>query len=147
MPGASNVIPGEVRFSLDLRAAEDPVRERAAAEITSRIKYLAARREVGVTVETVHETPVAACGPGLVATIAAAVEAVTGRPARRLMSGAGHDGQAMAHLCPFGMIFVRCRGGISHNPAEYASPADMGIAVAALVETILKIAEAPDSAA
>ncbi len=147
LPGASNVIPGEVRFSLDLRAAEDPVRERAAAEITSRIKYLAVRRGVDVTVEIVHETPVAACGPALAETIAAAVEAVTGRPARRLMSGAGHDGQAMAHLCPFGMIFVRCRGGISHNPAEYASPADMGIAVAALVETILEIAEAPDSAA
>jgi allantoate deiminase len=57
------------------------------------------------------------------------------------MSGAGHDGQAMSHLAPIGMIFVRCRGGISHNPAEFASPEDMGLAVAALVEAILGIAE------
>ncbi|MBN9021353.1 MAG: M20 family metallo-hydrolase, partial [Rhizobiales bacterium] len=146
LPGASNVIPGEVRFSIDLRAAADPVRERAAAEIRQRIGAIAALRGVAASVETVHEKPVATCGPALVETIAGAVGAVTGAPARRLMSGAGHDGQAMAHLCPFGMIFVRCRGGISHNPAEYAAPDDMGLAVAALVETILAIARAPDSA-
>jgi allantoate deiminase len=51
----------------------------------------------------------------------------------RLGSGAGHDGQAMARLCPIGMLFVRCRGGISHNPMEYASPHDLGLAVAALI--------------
>jgi allantoate deiminase len=77
----------------------------------------------------------------MVERIAAAIETVTGKPSHRLMSGAGHDGQAMIHLAPIGMIFVRCRGGISHNPAEYASPEDMGIAVAALVETILQFVE------
>jgi allantoate deiminase len=51
----------------------------------------------------------------------------------RLGSGAGHDGQAMAKLCPIGMLFVRCRGGISHNPMEYTSPRDLGLAVAALI--------------
>ena len=51
----------------------------------------------------------------------------------RLGSGAGHDGQAMAKLCPIGMLFVRCRGGISHNPMEYANPHDLGLAVAALI--------------
>jgi len=51
----------------------------------------------------------------------------------RLNSGAGHDGQAMAKLCPIGMLFVRCRGGVSHNPMEYASPRDLGLAVAALI--------------
>jgi len=51
----------------------------------------------------------------------------------RLSSGAGHDGQAMAKLCPIGMLFVRCRGGISHNPMEYANPQDLGLAVAALI--------------
>jgi len=60
----------------------------------------------------------------------------TGGEALRLASGAGHDGTAMAKLCPIGMLFVRCRGGISHNPAEYASPGDMGLAVAALVKFI-----------
>ena len=55
------------------------------------------------------------------------------RRSLRLGSGAGHDGQAMAKLCPIGMLFVRCRGGISHNPMEYANPQDLGLAVAALI--------------
>lgn len=66
---------------------------------------------------------------------AAAVTAVGGEPVRLASSG-GHDGTAMAKLCPIGMLFLRCRGGISHNPAEYASLADMGLAVAALIRFI-----------
>jgi len=68
-------------------------------------------------------------------TLAAAIGDVGGR-ALRLPSGAGHDGQMMARLCPAAMMFVRCRGGISHNPAEYCAPADMGLAVAALIRFI-----------
>jgi allantoate deiminase len=59
-----------------------------------------------------------------------------GAEPHRLGSGAGHDGQAIAKLCPIGMLFVRCRGGVSHNPMEYASPRDMGLAVAALIRFI-----------
>jgi len=139
-PGASNVIPGDVRFSLDLRAADDTVRTCAASAIRERIAEIAARRGVRVAMETLHEKPVVACAPEMVARIGAAIEAVTGQAAYALMSGAGHDAQAMVHLGPIGMIFVRCRGGISHNPAEYASPDDIGLAVAALVETVLNIA-------
>jgi allantoate deiminase len=140
-PGSSNVIPGEARFSLDLRAAADTTRKRAADAIRGRLDEIAARRGVAVIVEPVHDKPVASCAPRLVETIAAAVEAVTGGRALRLMSGAGHDGQAMIHLTDIGMIFVRCRGGISHNPAEFVSAEDVGLAVAALVETIVRIAK------
>ena len=56
------------------------------------------------------------------------------------MSGAGHDGQAMIHLTDIGMIFVRCRGGISHNPAEFVSIEDLGLAIEALVRTVGEIA-------
>jgi len=140
LPGASNVIPGEVRFSLDLRAGTDSARVGAAAEIRRRVEEIAARRRVEVRIETVHEKDVAASAPEMVDRIAGAIEAVTGATSHRLMSGAGHDGQAMINLAPIGMIFVRCRGGISHNPAEYASPDDMGLAVAALVETIVGFA-------
>lgn len=139
MPGASNVIPGEVRFSLDLRAAEDGTREGAAVEVRRRLEAIATRRGVSLVIDAVHEKPVAACAPEMIETIAGAIETATGRAGHRLMSGAGHDGQAMIHLAPIGMIFVRCRGGISHNPAEYASPEDMGLAVAALVEAILGV--------
>ena len=140
LPGASNVIPGEVRFSLDLRAGADLVREQASAEIRKRIHEIADRRGVSVVMEAVHEKPVAACAPEMIEWIAGAIKNVTSHPVHHLMSGAGHDGQAMIHLAPIGMIFVRCRGGVSHNPAEYAAPDDIGLGILALVETILGIA-------
>ena len=59
-----------------------------------------------------------------------------GGDAPRLPSGAGHDGQAVARLCPIAMLFVRCRGGVSHNPAEFASVEDMGRAVLALIRFV-----------
>ena len=65
---------------------------------------------------------------------------VTGERPREMMSGAGHDGQALVKLTDIGMIFVRCRGGISHNPLEFVSVEDLGLAVEALIQTILEIA-------
>ena len=56
----------------------------------------------------------------------------------KLPSGAGHDGLMMSKLCPIGMLFVRCKGGVSHNPAEYATPQDIGVATAALIAFIEK---------
>ena len=139
-PGASNVIPGGAEFSLDLRAADDETRATAASEIRVTTQQIAARRGVVVGIETVHEKPVAVCAPRLRRAIAAAIESVTGGTPRELMSGAGHDGQAMIHLTDIGMIFVRCRGGISHNPLEFVTVADIGLAVEALIRTIVKIA-------
>ena len=63
-----------------------------------------------------------------------------GLPQRRLASGAGHDGHAMHHLTDVGMLFVRCRGGISHNPAEFAAIDDMGLAVEALIKAVERLA-------
>jgi acetylornithine deacetylase/succinyl-diaminopimelate desuccinylase-like protein len=140
-PGASNVIPGKVDFSLDVRASDDDTRAAAATEIRQRARQVGARRGLVFGMETVHEKPVATCAPRLRRAIAAAIASVTGKPPRELMSGAGHDGQAMIHLTDIGMIFVRCRAGISHNPLEYASSDDMGLAVEALARTIIEIAK------
>ena len=139
-PGASNVIPGSVEFSLDLRAADDEARVAAAIEIRAAIRQIGIRRGVVVGIETVHEKPVATCAPRLRKAIAAAIAGVTGSRPRELMSGAGHDGQSMIHLTDIGMIFVRCRAGISHNPLEFVTVADVGLAVEALIRTIIKIA-------
>jgi allantoate deiminase len=65
---------------------------------------------------------------------------VQGRPLH-LVSGAGHDAIALATLCPVGMIFVRCKGGISHNPAESITEADAGAGFAALTRTVLRLIE------
>lgn len=78
------------------------------------------------------------CSPALRGSLEAAAVAVNsqhapGAPVPVLLSGAGHDGLAMADFCPVSMLFVRCRGGISHSPAEFVSPADVGAAVDALL--------------
>lgn len=143
LPGASNVIPGEVHFSLDVRAADDAARIAAATEIRQSLRQIGARRGVVIGMETVHEKPVAACAPWLRKVIGAAIAETTGRRPRELMSGAGHDGQAIVKLTDIGMIFVRCRAGISHNPLEFVTVDDQGLAVEALIETILQIARAP----
>ena len=143
LPGASNVIPGEVRMSLDLRAPADRLRQDVASAVRSRLGEIAERRGVALDMETVHEKPVAICAPWIKHAIAAAIERVTGSRPRELMSGAGHDGQAMVHLTDVGMIFVRCRGGISHSPLEFVSVDDLGLAVEALIQTIVELAHAP----
>ncbi len=140
-PGASNVIPGQVEFSLDLRAASDEARSSAATEIRRRFRDMGPRRGVVVGMETMHEKPVAACAPRLKRAIAGAIEQVTGSEPVELMSGAGHDGQAMINLTDIGMIFVRCRAGISHNPLEFVERDDMAAAIEALIGTIEAIAE------
>jgi allantoate deiminase len=139
-PGASNVIPGNVEFSLDLRAADDEARIAAASEIRAATRQIGLRRGVVVGIATAHEKPVATCAPRLRKAIATGIESVTGGRPRELTSGAGHDGQAMVHLTDIGMIFVRCRAGISHSPLEFVTVADVGLAVEALIRTIVEIA-------
>ena len=82
-----------------------------------------------------HEVATAHMAPALQEALAASIGDVGGE-AIHLPSGAGHDAQIMTRLGPSAMMFVRCRGGISHNPAEFASVPDMGLAVAALIRFI-----------
>ena len=86
-------------------------------------------------IEPFYDAPASPCDPGVRAGLAAAVQ---GRqlPALELPSGAGHDAMAMADLCPTGMLFVRCKGGVSHNPAESMTEADADIAIAVLVDFV-----------
>ncbi len=114
LPGAVNVIPGRVALSVDIRAAEDTVRKKAVEDIGVAIGKIAAARGVADEVVLTHESPSCPCAPWLTEQIAVAI----GDDVVRLPSGAGHDAAAMAELTDVGMIFVRCTGGISHNPAE-----------------------------
>jgi allantoate deiminase len=134
-PNASNVIPSHVLLTLDLRSTSDESRRTLAERFRTEVRAIADRRHLGLTITQTRDTPTTQCDTGVQAGLDAAITAVGGQPLK-LGSGAGHDGQSMAHLCPVGMLFVRCRGGISHNPMEYASPRDMGLAIAALITFI-----------
>lgn len=140
LPGAINVIPNGVNATLDLRSGTDSSRWKALAEIRKSAREIAARRGVTIAIEPFHEVPVTPCAPHLQNAIARTIGEL-GFPVLKLPSGAGHDGQAVAHLTEVGMIFVRCAGGISHNPAEHATVADMGLAIEALIRVIDKLGD------
>lgn len=135
MPGAINVIPDLVEFVLDLRASSDAPRAAALQSFTARAEAIASARGCSVTFETYHDCPTVACAPWLKDGLTDAIAGL-GLDAARLVSGAGHDGQSMAKITDIAMLFVRCKGGISHNPLESASVDDMGLAVAALIRFI-----------
>ena len=131
-PGAGNVIPGNVVVIFDIRSGSEAARAKLADALETRIRDIADRRRLGLTITSTREVSTTPCHAHIQDQLAEAIRALGCEPLR-LDSGAGHNGQAMAKLCPIGMLFVRCRGGISHNPMEYASPRDLGLAVAALI--------------
>jgi allantoate deiminase len=134
-PGAVNVIPARVVFTIDLRSGSDSSRREALTRFEREAHKIADHRGLGVVISAFHEVATVPCYRDIQVRLSNAV-AELGHRAPVMPSGAGHDGQAMSKLCPVGMLFVRCKGGVSHNPAEYASPTDMGLAAAALVRFI-----------
>lgn len=116
-PGAINVIPGDTTFTLDVRAPDDAVRERAVADMLAEFERIAQRRRLNLNVERLQAQPVARCAPWLMAQLDAAVAAQGYRP-HILPSGAGHDGMALQSITDIAMLFVRCKEGVSHHPAE-----------------------------
>lgn len=138
-PGAVNVIPGAVSFSLDVRSETDEIRTAALRDIDALIDEICGRRGVDYTVETTHDAGSVACDPDLSERLAASVVACN-VPPRYLPSGAGHDAAAMAELVPSAMLFVRCKAGISHHPDEYMSPDD-GAAAGEVVAHFLQASQ------
>lgn len=134
-PGAINVIPGAVRFTMDIRAATDGVRRKAVSDVLEAIEAIAARRKIKAAIAKLHENDCAACAPWLMDQIGKAVTSL-GLPRFDLASGAGHDGMAMIALADIGMLFVRCKAGVSHNPAEAITVADADIGARALLRFI-----------
>ncbi len=139
LPGAVNIIPARATFTIDLRAMTDRVRRDALMEIKAEAWRIVEARGLQVTFEPFLDTQTTPMDSKLQAALAEAIKGLGHRPIA-IPSGAGHDAQMMARLCPSAMLFVRCRGGVSHNPAEYASPHDMGTAIAALIGFIERFA-------
>ena len=130
-PGASNVIPGLATLSLDLRHSDDATRTRTRDMLHTQALQIATARRVGLTWDVIQENPAVPCAPAFEELLGHAIEA-TGYPVRSLVSGAGHDGAALAALTPIAMVFVRCKGGISHHPDESVEADDVTVAVEVL---------------
>lgn len=135
LPGAMNVIPGLARFSIDIRAAEDAVRDAAIADVLKEIEAICARRNLTVGFTELYNSTATPCHPALMKAAEAAIRA-QGVDTMYLPSGAGHDAATLAPLCPVGMIFMRCTRGISHNPLEAVLAEDVELATAALLHFI-----------
>src|ERR1700730_16663198 len=135
MPGATNVIPGRVNFTLDIRAPTDAHRKLRGASLVRRIEAIAKRRGLALQVDVTDENRTVPCAPWLKGQVAEAV-AAEGSPVFELPSGAGHDGMAMIDIADVAMIFVRCRGGISHHPDEHVEPADADAGARVLLRLI-----------
>jgi allantoate deiminase/N-carbamoyl-L-amino-acid hydrolase len=134
-PGATNVVPGRVRFTIDLRSPRDDERSNAADVCTRTIENICAQRGVAITISPTHVGKTADCTPWLMDQVGTAISA-EGIPVRRLPSGAGHDGMAMIDLTDIAMLFVRCKAGISHNPAEAISLDDIDLSTRVLLRFI-----------
>jgi allantoate deiminase len=138
-PGAGNVIPGEARVSLDLRHAEDRVRERERDALRAKAEAIAAARGLAASWEVRQEAGAVGTDRGLRAVLADAVRAAGVRVVE-LPSGAGHDAAQVALAAPVAMLFVRCAGGVSHHPDEAVAADDVAVAVTVLARALARLA-------
>ena len=133
LPGSSNSIPQVTSFTLDFRHPVDAERVRLLNALEDSVRKTTGARGLELDWQLVQENDAVVCDAGLTGNLCDALERVTGSR-RQLASGAGHDGVAISKVAPIGMIFVRCRAGLSHHPDEYATPADIGVGIRVLVE-------------
>ena len=139
-PGALNVVPGRAELWVDVRGIDEASLSETAEAIVEAARRIAASEGTRVQVETVSaDTPVP-MDPAVIGTIEGACRRL-GYAFQRMPSGAGHDAMNMARIASAGMIFIPCRGGISHNPDEYASPEDIVRGMDVLTETLAVLAE------
>jgi allantoate deiminase len=140
IPGASNVIAGETRLTLDVRSPDDAIREQAVATLRDTAREIAARRGLGHDWTLVQTNPATPMDSALTEALAHGI-ADSGHSVHRLPSGAGHDAVIMSTACPVAMLFIRCEGGISHNPAEAVTSQDVAAAYLALAAAVARLAE------
>ncbi len=125
---AGNVIPGRVTLSLDFRHGADSVRKSVGARLRERAGAISEARGLALEWEVLQETRAVACSSELAELVAEAV-AASGHRVLRLPSGAGHDAVMLSTIAPIAMLFVRCAGGVSHNPAESVAVEDVAAAI------------------
>ena len=139
-PGAVNSIPSRVRLETDVRDIDGARRDSVLDTLRRACSDVAASRGVTITTELVNADPPATCDPEIVSTMEAAA-AEAGKTYKKMVSRAYHDSLFMARIAPVAMLFIPCRGGVSHRPDEYASPEWIGSGINVLARTLVKLAE------
>jgi allantoate deiminase len=138
-PNASNVIPSDVRLSLDIRHAQDDPRQRACGFFRHVLDKIGQQRHMKTSWHAIQDTSSVPCAPELSALLRQA--ALQHQPeVFELASGAGHDAAIMARITPAAMLFVRCRDGLSHHPDESARAEDIGVALEVLFDFVSMLA-------
>ena len=135
-PGVANIIPGEVLLTFDIRDIDQAARDRAEARIRAEIERVCQARALTAQVETVVRIEPVKLSPTVIEAVSTACARLD-LPVYHLPSGAGHDAQLMTGLAEVGMIFVRCREGISHSPAESVTPEDAFLGAQVMYEATL----------
>ncbi|AXY32010.1 allantoate amidohydrolase [Yersinia pseudotuberculosis] len=144
LPGAVNVIPGQVRLTLDIRGPNDRGVNDLLTRLLAEAEAIATRRGITFTAEGFYRIKATACDSALQQCISQSISQVQGR-CLALPSGAGHDAIAMAECWPVGMLFVRCKGGVSHHPDESVTSSDVAVAIQAYLEAVLTSPSSPSS--
>lgn len=139
-PGASNVIPGVAALTLDVRHRKDSVRLASCAALQKLARRIAGARKTKVAWQSVQQTASVPCSPQLSGRLKRAVKRHQ-RELAALPSGAGHDATVMAQITPAAMLFVRCKGGVSHHPDESVSRRDVRVAFEVMNDFLRRLAE------
>lgn len=142
-PGAVNSIPSRVEMDADIRDTDEARRNRVLAEIEQACARVAIKRKVQVQVARINADAPATCSPGI---IEAMVQAATenGLACKKMVSRAYHDSLFMGRIAPVGMVFIPCRGGISHRPDEYSAPQEIENGVRVLAATLARLSRQED---
>jgi N-carbamoyl-L-amino-acid hydrolase len=137
-PGAVNSIPSRVEMEADIRDTDEERRNQVLHEIAEACKRVAAKRNVQVTITPINADAPATCSPHIVeAMVQAANE--SGLSYKKMVSRAYHDSLFMARIAPVGMVFIPCRGGVSHRPDEYSAPQEIEDGAKVLAGTLAKL--------
>ena len=135
-PNSPNVVPGEVFLTVDLRHPEAAVLEAMGAELDAALSAACGPLGLSVTSTKIWDQPPVVFDPQCVAAVRGAAEAC-GLTVRDMVSGAGHDAAYVARVAPTAMIFVPCRGGVSHNESEFSTQEQCGAGAQVLLQAVL----------
>jgi ureidoglycolate amidohydrolase len=139
-PGAVNSIPSRVEMDVDIRDTDEQRRNRVLREIEQACAQLAARRKLQVRVTPINADAPATCSPRVINALVEAAEE-NGLPYKKMVSRAYHDSLFMARIAPVGMVFIPCRGGVSHRPDEYSAPQEIETGAKVLASALAKLSQ------